>query len=945
MSLAARVMGWQRRMGGVAGPLSASGEPSNGQPVTVEMFIDGVWIDITSYVMVRDDSGHIEINRGQSDEGDQPERSTCSFQLNNRDGRFSPRNPTGPYYGKIGRNTPLRVSVPLNGSKNYRFWGEVTKWPQNWDLSGTDFWVEVEAYGPLSRLEKGRVPDHSLLYNTLTDGSTPGLLAYWPLEDKASATITTMASAVSSASPMEITGLPELAQMAEFNASDPLPIMTEAMFSGRVAAYDPVTSCQVRFLLYIPSVGLNDGQVIASVWMDSLDIETWELYYTIGSLGEGQLVLRPLDGDGATLAGGVSAFGDINAKFLRVSIELVQNGANIDCTVQYLETGKSTATSATGNLNSKVLARVTKIEMAPPQVLGSATMGMPDSTVGHVTFQNQITSISDLGFRLDPAGEAAGRRFQRICDERNLVFESIGDLDDTIAMGDQQRIKPVEALQQCVEVDGGIMYETLNGFGLGYRTRASMLNTDVSLSFSYEDNVLAAVPVPVEDDRYIRNSIDVTRIPDEDASAHAEKTDGPLNIAEPPQGVGEIGQQVSVNVQYDSMLADQAGWRLHLGTIEEPRFPEIAFNLARSEITSARREAILSLRPGDRVAITSPPASQAPDGMALMVFGWTEQIDHFQHIVNLNCAPDKAFNVATADDTVYGRTDTAGSELLTAVGSGDTSLTVMTTSGPWWTTSSAEFPFDVRMGGERMTVTAISPSRYDTFTRSVSNGWGTANSGQSWTNAGGSAADYSVAATEGRHTCATVDTSRRTVLVSPTDDFDITCDVTANALSTGASQYGGPMARYRDIDNLYHARVEFTTSNTVAVSIQKRLAGVETTIGSAYTSDVTHSAGQYVSVRFQGIASNLRVKIWLASKEEPLEWSVDTSDGTLPSGDCGIRSIVFTGNTNVNPVLAYDNFSFNNPQTFTVTRSANGIVKSHSAGADIRLDDPAVLGL
>jgi hypothetical protein len=33
------------------------------------------------------------------------------------------------------------------------------------------------------------------------------------------------------------------------------------------------------------------------------------------------------------------------------------------------------------------------------------------------------------------------------------------------------------------------------------------------------------------------------------------------------------------------------------------------------------------------------------------------------------------------------------------------------------------------------------------------------------------------------------------------------------------------------------------------------------------------------------------------------------------------------------------------PQTFTVTRSVNGVVKAHSAGADLSLTDPTYLAL
>ncbi|MFC8625608.1 carbohydrate binding domain-containing protein [Streptomyces anulatus] len=38
--------------------------------------------------------------------------ASLSLTLNNKDGRFSPRNPLSPHYGQLGRNTPARVSVP-----------------------------------------------------------------------------------------------------------------------------------------------------------------------------------------------------------------------------------------------------------------------------------------------------------------------------------------------------------------------------------------------------------------------------------------------------------------------------------------------------------------------------------------------------------------------------------------------------------------------------------------------------------------------------------------------------------------------------------------------------------------------------------------------------------------------------------------------------------------
>src|SRR5690606_35220204 len=86
----------------------------------VELNLGGTWTDVTSYVRYSD---RISITRGQRNESSSSlDTSTCSLTLSNSDGRFSPRNPTSPYYGLIGRNTPLRVSLPGDGSTSLRVW-------------------------------------------------------------------------------------------------------------------------------------------------------------------------------------------------------------------------------------------------------------------------------------------------------------------------------------------------------------------------------------------------------------------------------------------------------------------------------------------------------------------------------------------------------------------------------------------------------------------------------------------------------------------------------------------------------------------------------------------------------------------------------------------------------------------------------------------------------
>lgn len=82
--------------------------------VAVEIQYDGAWHDITEDVRV--DTG-IRIARGRRDWATLADPSTCALKLHCSEsnvvpgvfGRYSPRNPLSDLYGKIGRNTPLRV--------------------------------------------------------------------------------------------------------------------------------------------------------------------------------------------------------------------------------------------------------------------------------------------------------------------------------------------------------------------------------------------------------------------------------------------------------------------------------------------------------------------------------------------------------------------------------------------------------------------------------------------------------------------------------------------------------------------------------------------------------------------------------------------------------------------------------------------------------------------
>ncbi|MGH3743724.1 MAG: hypothetical protein ACRDTP_02560, partial [Mycobacteriales bacterium] len=87
--------------------------PASPLDLRCELLLGSTWTDVSGYVYQRGgDTPPVSITRGRPDESSQANPSTAAWEWNNRDGRFSPKNPLSPYFGMLGRNTPVRWSVP-----------------------------------------------------------------------------------------------------------------------------------------------------------------------------------------------------------------------------------------------------------------------------------------------------------------------------------------------------------------------------------------------------------------------------------------------------------------------------------------------------------------------------------------------------------------------------------------------------------------------------------------------------------------------------------------------------------------------------------------------------------------------------------------------------------------------------------------------------------------
>jgi hypothetical protein len=214
-----------------------------------------------------------------------------------------------------------------------------------------------------------------------------------------------------------------------------------------------------------------------------------------------------------------------------------------------------------------------------------------------------------------------------------------------------------------------------------------------------------------------------------------------------------------------------------------------------------------------------------------------------------------------------------------------------------------------------------------------------------WQVVGGTVAtDFAVSGGTGQHILTTTNASRRCGLVFTYPDVDVVVSLTTSVAATGGSLYGGPLVRYVDSDNLYMARVEFTTGGAILLDLRKRTGGTESSLAT-FATGLTHTPGTFVRARLQARGSVLRAKVWAPGTPEP-DWQITTTDTSVTTSNfVGARSITAASNTNTNPVIRYDSFEVLNPQTFTVARSANGVSKPQAAGTAVQLAKPMTIAL
>lgn len=257
--------------------------------------------------------------------------------------------------------------------------------------------------------------------------------------------------------------------------------------------------------------------------------------------------------------------------------------------------------------------------------------------------------------------------------------------------------------------------------------------------------------------------------------------------------------------------------------------------------------------------------------------------------------------------------------------------------------------------------TVTGPVR-DAFNRDVANGWGNPDAGTPWTHIGPNVADfYTVASSDqAKMTMTSINTSRWSISPINYTNLIIEASVATDALAVGGSHFVNLVMRFIDVDNCYLARLEFSTTQTITLTLRRRKAGVETLLAT-YVTSLTHQVGGFIRLRlrmFSDAQPTLSAKAWQDGLAEPVDYQVtyvDTTDPLTSPGGVGMRAILSTANTNPLPVTvswsnlvtyavgwgkSSDNqitYNWINPASHYYVEGNAGLILLHTTGYTLRM--------
>jgi hypothetical protein len=594
---------------------------------------------------------------------------------------------------------------------------EVSQWPQRWDVSGRDVHVPVVASGLLRRLGHRPQPVESLMRRyVLADGAMAG---YWPCEEPADAA--QFASPVTGCGAMQIVGDMSPGSYPDFPGSQPIAEIDDSAYTtGGTVPFHSLGEGYFRGLFHIPSTGLTNGSNLVFMNTVGSTFSRVQVAYSTG----GSLTVELRDPDG-TLIGSVGPVGfAANGKQFLLNVGLIQDGSDVDVHINMWSVTPGGSAAPThvgfdGTVNSQTFGRISRVRVG----VGGGVDGL---SFGHLyvtrTDLDTATTTGDLGNVLDAwSGEPAGVRFRRLAGEAGVQAYVYADSLTTPPMGPQQPGQLIDLLQSCADACAGTFFELRDELAVALQPASGLYNIASTAELTYGEHVSEPFH-PDDDDRYFANDVTVTRL--RGSSGRAVIETGPLSVQEPPDGRG-AGHTLTptVNLMSDLQAVDFAQWLLNVASNVRPRYPQVRVDLRRLVDLLGEgelRETLLQADIGARLDVDSLPEWLPPEDARLVVAGVAEVISRAGHGVTFATVPHDQYHIAEVGHGHYGVLQSDSATLAEELTTTETDVTINCGAGPDWVHEGTDF--DILIGGERMTVTAVGaaastfPSRLQVLT-------------------------------------------------------------------------------------------------------------------------------------------------------------------------------------------------------------------------------------
>jgi hypothetical protein len=559
------------------------------------------------------------------------------------------------------------------------FAGAVVKWPVDWDMSGNNCWAAIEAGGVLRRLQQGTKQLTSPITGQLSAYSPSG---YWRLEDGPDAL--TFGSSVPGQQPAQYSGttpaadssLPGATVSATFNDAN-----------GRIRGATTLTAAGTGFaaLVFVKLSSLPAGTTILNSWSGSGSVAVWQII--LETVGTG-LRVKAWSESGILLIDQISAVpGSVDlTAWCSFQLESEYAGGTLSWALNFNQVGSPTFWTVNNTLATIAPARVRSFVLGGQELNGASW--------GHVWIGANTLPYVTTGFLAVASGydgESVRDRLTRLCFQQGVsIFIEPGE---TFRMGPQPAGRFIDAIRECEAADYGVLYET--GTGLGFRPRLARYGYGIKYILTVADGDLSDPPQGIEDDQRVRNHWTVSRR----SGSYAEAIDSAHLAAE-----GEYEETITINAQTDNDLADHAGMRVLVGTVGAGlRWPNITLDLARNAENMLWHHRCR--RWGFRLYIIMDKTQIEGVDPDLIAEGVTDTLWPHGRRVTLNCSEYAPWDIPNLDDAGF-FLDMESTVLDEALTLSETLCDIVTPASEpslRWAEN-----FDIEIGGERMTVTAVS---------------------------------------------------------------------------------------------------------------------------------------------------------------------------------------------------------------------------------------------